>query len=218
MGASSSGDGFKVAPEDDGEVEARRIILAGGVKDILTAIPGLAERWGKTVLHCSYCHGYELNEAPIGVLGSTAMSFHQAMIIRDWGPTTLFTQSSLVLTADQRSALNRRDIAIEDTPISGLVGDGHELDAVRLTDDRLLHISGLYLAPRTEVVGDLAKGLGCNFEEGPTGSFISVDEQQFTSVPGVFAAGDAAATMGNATLAAAAGVKAGSAAHFSLVF
>lgn len=218
IGASQVEGGFRVAMSDGEVLSARRLILAGGVRDHLPDIPGLEERWGASVLHCPYCHGYELNAAPIGVLGDGPMAFHQAMLVRDWGPTTLFTQGSLDLSEEQRLALRGRNVAVEETPITELVGSGTELIAARLSDDRLCHISGLYVAPKTELIGNLVKSLGCDLEDGPTGRFIKVDEQQQTSVPGVFAAGDAAAPMANATLAAAAGVKAGSGAHFSLVF
>ncbi len=218
IGASATEGGFRVATGDGEILSARRIILAVGVKDHLPDIRGLKKRWGKSVLHCPYCHGYELDEAPIGVLGDSVLSFHQAMLVRDWGPATLFTQGTLDLNEEQRAALADRGVTIEDTPVAALLGEGDLLEAVRLEDDRRCAIAGLYVAPKTEIVGDLASSLGCQFEDGPTGRFISTDERQQTSVPGVFAAGDAAAPMSNATLAAAAGVKAGSGAHFSLIF
>ena len=218
IGTSAVEGGFRVAMGDGEVLAARRVVLAGGVRDRLPDIQGLKERWGKTVLHCPYCHGYELDEAPIGVLGESPMAFHQAMLVRDWGPTTLFTQGRLDLTQDQRVALSDRDVSIEETPVTALLGKGDAIDAVRLSDDRQCNIAGLFVASKTEVVGDLAKNLGCRLEDGPTGQFIATNEQQQTSVPGVFAAGDAAAPMSNATLAAAAGVKAGAGAHFSLIF
>lgn len=218
IGASAIDGGFSVAIDDGQVLIARRLILAGGVRDNLPDIPGMAERWGASVLHCPYCHGYELNEAPIGVFGNGPMAFHQAILVRDWGPTTLFVQGGLELSEEQFLALKSRDVVVEKTPIVELVGSGAELEAVRLSDGRLCDIAGLYVAPKTEIVGTLVKSLGCDLEDGPTGQFIKVDDQQQTSVPGVFAAGDAAAPMANATLAAAAGVKAGSGAHFSLIF
>jgi thioredoxin reductase len=218
IGASIIDGGFRVAMSDGEILNTRRLILAGGVSDHLPDIPGLKDRWGVSVLHCPYCHGYELDEAPIGVLGDGPMAFHQAMLVRDWGPTTLFTQGTLDLTDEQRSALGNRDVVIEETPITELFGGGTDLEAVRLSDDRMCSISGLYVAPKTKIQGNLHKSLGCGLEDGPTGQFIKVDEQQQTTVPGVFAAGDIAASMANATLAAAAGVRAGSGAHFSLIF
>ena len=140
------------------------------------------------------------------------------MLVRDWGPTTLFTQGTLALSKEQRDMLGLRDVSIEDVPIAELVGHGKSLEAVRLADGRLLQLSGLYVAPKTVVVGSLARDLGCDFEEGPTGRFIATDQFQKTSVPGVFAAGDAAAPVSNAMMSAAAGARAGIGAHASLIF
>jgi len=211
-------NGFRVTLADGGETTAQRIILATGVRDILPDIPGLRKRWGVSVLHCPYCHGYELNQRPLGVLAGGPMAFHQAMLVRDWGPTTLFTQGILDPTPEQIAALAARDVTVERIGIADLVGAGSELEAARLADGRSIAISGLFLAPTTVPASDLAERLGCAFEQGPTGPFIATNEQRMTSVPGVFAAGDAASPMPNATLAAAAGVLAAGAAHYSLIF
>lgn len=217
--AAECADGsFRVALENGDAVQAEKLILAGGIRDILPEIPGLTARWGVSVLHCPYCHGYELGQRPVGVLGTGENAFHQAMLVRDWGPTTLFAQGSLELSEDQKSALSKRDVRIEPNPVVELLGPGDALEAVRLADGQAASIAGLFVAPRTEIVGNLASELGCTVEEGPTGCFISVDAMQRTSVPGVFAAGDASAAMSNATLSAAGGVRAAAAAHHSLVF
>lgn len=209
---------FRIAQDDGAEVFGRRLILASGLRDRLPSIPGLEERWGVSVLHCPYCHGYELNQGPVGVLGEGELAFHQAMLVPDWGPTTLFIQGPMTLTEDQVSALTDRGVTIERTPVAELLGNGPALEAVRLADDRTVQLAGLFLAPKTEIAGNLATGLGCALENGPTGPFIAVDGRQQTSVPGVFAAGDVAALMSNATLSAASGVKAAAAAHHSLIF
>lgn len=195
-----------------------RIILAGGVRDHLPDIAGLENRWGTSVLHCPYCHGYELDCAPVGVLGVRDVSFHQTMLVRDWGPTTLFTQGTFALSKEQQDMLVARDISIEEMPIAELIGQDKTLEFVRLADGRTHQVSGLYIVPKTEVIGSLANDLGCDFEEGPTGSFIATDQFQKTSVPGVFAAGDAAAAVSNAIMSAAPGARAGISAHASLIF
>ena len=159
-----------------------------------------------------------MNCAPVGVLGASDIAFHQAMLVRDWGPTTLFTQGTLALSKEQRNMLVARDIPIEDVPIAELIGQDKTLESVRLTDGRMHQLSGLYVVPRTEVVGSFASDLGCDFDEGPTGSFIATDQFRKTSVPGVFAAGDAAAAVSNAMMSAAAGTRAGISAHAWLTF
>ncbi|MBJ3777349.1 NAD(P)/FAD-dependent oxidoreductase [Acuticoccus mangrovi] len=215
--AVATADGFAVALADGREITARSLILATGVRDILPTLPGLEERWGISVLHCPYCHGYELNQRPLGVLATSELALHQAMLVPDWGPTTLFTQDAFTPTAEQRAELAGRGVRIEPTPVAELLGPGSALEAVRLADGRTVALSGLFVAPRTEPVSDLAERLGCASKASPLGPIVSVDERQGTSVPGVFAAGDMAHPMANATLAAAAGVMAAGGAHYGLI-
>ncbi|WP_319518881.1 NAD(P)/FAD-dependent oxidoreductase [uncultured Martelella sp.] len=218
LSARREGSGFRVSLADGSDVSARRIVLAYGVRDSLPDLPGLAERWGASVLHCPYCHGYELNRQPLGVLARDEKAFHQAMMLPDWGPTTLFTGTAFRPTAEQMQSLKTREVQIEETPVAELIGTAPALEAVRLEDGRIIALAGLFLAPQTAPFSDIAAQLGCEMQDGPTGPYIVVDQMQATTVPGVFAAGDLASPMPNATLAAAAGVMAGSAAHRSLIF
>lgn len=216
--ASRKRQGFTVSLSVGEKVTARRLVLAYGVRDTLPDLPGLSERWGKSVLHCPYCHGYELNRQPVGVLARGELAMHQAMLLPDWGPTTLFTQGTFAPTPDQRQALAARGVRVEPVAIIGLVGPAPVLEAVRLADGREIPLAGLFLAPQTAAASGIGALLGCEAKDGPTGLYLAVDGMQATSVPGVFAAGDLANPMANATLAAAAGVMAGASAHRSLIF
>ncbi|WP_152048305.1 NAD(P)/FAD-dependent oxidoreductase [Aureimonas psammosilenae] len=218
VAARRDGGGFTVSLAAGSEITARRLVFAYGVRDTLPDLPGLAERWGVSVLHCPYCHGYELDRQPVGVLARNEMAFHQAMLLPDWGPTTLFTQGKFLPTGDQRQALDARGARVETTPVTALLGPSPVLEAVQLADGRTIPLAGLFVAPLTLPSSDLANRLGCATRDGPTGPYLEVDAMQATTVPGVFAAGDLASPMPNATLAAAAGVMAGAAAHRSLVF
>lgn len=140
------------------------------------------------------------------------------MLVSDWGPTTLFTQGAFVPTHEQSAMLSARGVTVEQTPVAALVGAAPALEAVCLADGRTAALCGLFIAPRTVPACDLPERLGCVFDDGPTGPYLSVDERQQTSVPGVFAAGDVARPMANATLAAAAGVIAAAGAHHSLIY
>lgn len=208
-------DGFRVVLDDRTEPRAKRLILAIGVRDELPALPGLAERWGQTVVHCPYCHGYEL-EGPLGVLASQPGSLHQAMLVPDWGPTTLFTQGALALDDTEAARLAARNVRIEHERVTELLGDAPRLEGVRLESGRIVPLRGLFVASRTTLASPLAEQLGCALEEGPQGPLIQVDGMNQTTVPGLFAAGDAAMHFSNATRAAASGVMAGVAAHRSL--
>eukprot|EP01037_Dinobryon_pediforme_P028490 gene28490-31790_t len=199
------------------ELRAKRLVLATGVTDILPDIPGMAERWGETVLHCPYCHGYEVRDHALGIIANHPMSAHQAALIPDWGPAIYFTQGMYEPDPEQAALLAKRGVAIERTPVIALLGEVPSLRAVELADGRMIEVAAVFTAPRTRQTSAVAEDLGCALEEGPTGRFIKVDAWGLTSVPGVYAAGDATSPMHNATVASASGVLAGIGAHQSLV-
>ena len=210
--------GFEVVFEDGGSVLASRLILASGLEDRLPDIPGLQAHWGKAVVHCPYCHGYELRDRELGVLATSEMALHLAAMIPDWGATTLFTQGQHTPDAETRAHLYSRGVRIENTPVVEIIGDGEHLSHVRLSDGRTIETGGLYVGPKVEVTCPLAASLGLDTEETPLGNCLRVDEFKATSRPGVFAAGDISNPMQNATLAISSGMIAGVGAHRSLIF
>ncbi len=197
---------FRVGME---RVQARRLILATGVQDELPAVPGLAERWGRTVFHCPYCHGYEADAGPIGIIAASALALHHGLMLPDWGPTTLFLNDSYAPSDEDRAAMIRRGTRIEPVPISHIAGEAE----VVLQDGRTWRMNTLFTQPRVTLSSPIAEQLGCRIEAGPMGPFIWVDEFKATSVPHVFACGDSARAAGNVTLAVADGVMAALAAH-----
>lgn len=209
---------FHVELADGSRSRARRLILATGIRDRLPALPGLQARWGISVLHCPYCHGYEVGGRRLGVLATHALSIHQAILIPDWGPTTWFTQGIVEPNEEEAALLRARQVSIERTPVAQVLGDVPAIEALRLVDGRVVPIEALFVGARTEMASDLAVQLGCALDEGPLGPVIHVDAFKETTVPGVFAAGDASTAMTNATFASASGVAAGVGAHRSLVF
>lgn len=211
--AAAIEEGFIVGLANGGERRSRRLVLATGVIDELPAIPGMAERWGATVLHCPYCHGYEVRNLPLGVIAAHPMSVHQAILIPDWGPTTYFTQGQFELEPAELQAFVARGIAVEQSPVVELLGDAPALSGVRLADGRIVELAAVFTAPRTRPAAPLAAMLDCAHEDGPTGPYVKVDQWGAITVPGVWAAGDAATPMHNATLASAVGVLAGIGAH-----
>lgn len=204
-------DDFTVATDDGGQHRGRRLILALGVTDELPALPGLAERWGKSVFLCPYCHAYELPPGPIGVIATAPISRHQAEMVHEWGPVTFFTNGAC--DPDQPDLL-RRGIVIDPTPVAAIEG-GSDL---RLADGRLLSFSGLFIASRHVPASTLWSDLGCAAEELATGVQLRTDSFRETSVPGVFACGDVARSPHSLSLAVGDGAWAGGMAHRSLVF
>ena len=211
--------GHKFAVElDGGEThDASRLILATGVTDDLSALPGLEERWGISVLHCFYCHGYEVAGRRLGILATSERSFQTAMLLPDWSEhITLFTNGQLTLNAEQRTALDKRGVIVETQPVDVLLGTPPALSALRLRDGRTIALDAIFTAPRTRMTSPLAEELGCQFEDGPSGPFIRTEADKQTTVQGVYAAGDAARPGHNASWAAGDGVTAGISAHQSL--
>lgn len=214
-------DGARIAPDGRFEfgvgnqtISAGRLILAFGVRDELPAVPGLAERWGRSVFHCPYCHGYELDAGRIGIIASSALAQHHAIMLPDWGTTTLFLNGAYTPTEEELAALTQRGTQVERTPIERIDGFADVL----LQDGRRLSMNGLFTQPRTSLGSAVAQQLGCALDDGPMGPFIKVGATQETSVPNVFACGDAARAAGSVALAVGDGVMAGFGAHRSTMF
>jgi thioredoxin reductase len=211
-------DGFELDLASGSTIAASRLVLATGVVDELPDIPGLRERWGVTVLHCPYCHGYEVADRRFGVLATGETSAHQAQLVTDWSADVTFFTNGFAVDSDQRDALATRGVRIEERRVVALVGDTPELSGVQLEDGETIAIDAMFIGLRTRLASPLAEQLGCEIEEGPFGPMIRTDPRKVTTVPGVFAAGDVARVPPNATLAAADGVIAGGSAHQSIVF
>lgn len=202
---------FKVTTPSE-TLQAKRLVLATGVVDELPAIEGLAERWGRGVFHCPYCHGYELDKGRIGVLAIGPMVVHQAMLLSDWGSVTLFLNRAFELDEAQSKMLADRSVEVERMPVARLSG----LATVELTDGRRVELNGLFTATSTRMSSPLAEQLGCAFDTGPTGPFIRHSEFFETTIEGVFACGDAARMFGNIAIAVGDGGLAGAMAHQSM--
>lgn len=212
--AQGTRDAFTVTNADGTSYEGRRLLFATGVSDALPEVEGIAERWGKSVFHCPYCHGYELDQGRIGVIATGPMSLHQALLLPEWGEVTLLTNGAIEPDGDQRAQLSARGVTIEDQPIVRLEGHAD----VRITDGRLLLFSGLFTATRTSLPSPLAEGLGCILEETALGLQIQTEATKETSIPGAFACGDAARAPHSVSLAVGDGAWAGAQVHRSLVF
>lgn len=207
-------DEFTVKTSDGKSHRGRRILLATGVADQLPAVEGLAERWGKSVFHCPYCHGYELGQGRIGIVGASPISIHQAELLTDWGDVTLLVNGAVDLNQETRSTLKRRGVTIEETPIDRI--DGHA-DAV-MADGRRLGFAGLFVATRTSPSSPLAEAMGCTLEETPMGIQVRTDAESKTSITGVFACGDVARAPHSVSLAVGNGAMAGAQVHRSLLW
>ncbi|MFT7772342.1 NAD(P)/FAD-dependent oxidoreductase [Roseateles sp.] len=211
VAARRQGEGFEV---DVGgtTLRARRLVLATGVVDELPPVEGLAQRWGRTVFHCPYCHGYELDGGAVGVLASSPLSMHHALMLPDWGPTTLLLNGAFEPDAEQARALAARGVPVEAVPVARII----DAMTVVLADGRRLEFAGLFTATRTRMASPLAEQLGCEFEQGAAGPYLRRTMME-TTVRGVFACGDAAMPFANVAIAVGDGAMTGAATHRSLI-
>lgn len=212
--AAGAKDDFTVTTAAGARHRGRRLLFALGVSDELPAIEGLAERWGRSVFHCPYCDGYELDRGRLGVIAASPMSVHQARMVKEWGTVTLFTNGAFTPDAATRATFAEEGIALEETPLARLEGHAE----VVLADGRRLAFAGLFTAPRNRPSSPVAEALGCALEETPFGTQIGTSDAKETSIPGAFACGDAARVPHSLTLAIADGAWAGMHLHRSLVF
>jgi thioredoxin reductase len=215
--ARVQGEGFLVTLANGDAMEARKLVLAFGLRDKLPEIPGLQQRWGKTVLHCPYCHGIEFSDRRLGVLYRTPMSVHQAFLIAEWGPTTLYLNGARIAPEDTKM-LAARGVNIEPAKVLGLGGEHPALSSVVLEGGSKSHAEALYISPQSYLSSPLAEQLGAAIKDGPLGPLIVTDDDKLTTVPGVYAAGDIARAPHAIGLAVADGVMAGTSAHRALVF
>ncbi|MBG0833242.1 NAD(P)/FAD-dependent oxidoreductase [Planomonospora sp. ID67723] len=215
--------GFRVVLEDGRTVVADRLLVTTGLVDELPEVPGVAELWGRDVLHCPYCHGWEVRDQPIGVLATGPLAVHQALLWRQWSKdVTLFLHDAPPLGDDEREQLTARGVAVLDGEVTGLEMTGGRLTGVRLAGDRVIPRRALVVTPRLTARSGILTGLGLETTEQEMGghsigSYIAADPSGATKVPGVWVAGNVANLTEQVIGAAAAGVRAAAAINADLV-
>jgi thioredoxin reductase len=181
--------GFRVRLADGSQLRARRVLVATGLRDELPEIPGVRERWGRDLLHCPYCHGYEVRDQPLGVLGGTPEAVQHALLIRQWSPdVTLFPHTD-VLSPEQREQLSARDIRIVEGVVARLVVDNDRLHGVELVGGTVIPRTAVFVRPRFVPNAELLTSLGCAMDEH---GWVVHDPAGRTTVAGVWVAGNAA--------------------------
>ena len=139
--------GFVVSLDDGETLTARRLLIATGATDELPSIPGLQERWGRDFLHCPYCHGWEVRDQPLGVLGTGPSSVEHAQLIRQWSDDLIFFAHTYELTDTEREQLEARGIRIVDAEVRGIVVEEDRLRGVVLGDGRTVERAALFIRP-----------------------------------------------------------------------
>ncbi|GAA1340851.1 NAD(P)/FAD-dependent oxidoreductase [Catellatospora bangladeshensis] len=214
------GDGFAVALADGRSVRARRLLVTTGLVDRLPDVPGLRARWGRDVLHCPYCHGWEVRDRAIGVLADGPMAVHQALLFRQWSDdVTLFAHTAPAPTGEQAERLAARGIAVVEGEVTSLVVERDRLVGLRLADGSAVAREALAVAPRVEARAGFLAALGLPVAEHPSGlgEHVPADPTGRTGVPGVWVAGNVTDPAAQVVAAAAASATAAARINADLV-
>jgi thioredoxin reductase len=203
---------LEVVLDDGARPTARRVLVATGLHDELPTIPGLRERYGRDVLHCPYCHGYEVRDRRLGVVGGAPNSLHQVQLVRQWTQDVVFFPAGMPLTTDQREQLVARAIGVVDGDVTGVLIEDDALAGVEIDGARVVRRDAVFIAPRFLPNTDLLGRLGCTLDE--TGSVVAPGGR--TSIPGVWVAGNVSNLRAQVITAAGEGSAAAIALHSDL--
>lgn len=219
------GEGFAVRLAGGRTVHARQLVVATGLKDELPPVAGLAERFGRDVLHCPYCHGWEVRDRAFGVLATTSMSVHQALVVSQWSKDVvlfLHTVPEEELTGEDRRRLAAAGVDVVAGEVAALVVEDDRLTGVRLAaggpgEGEAHDREVLFVAPRAVPQTDLPARLGAEMTQTPFGAYPVVDARGLTTVPGLWAAGNASGFAEQVVNAASRGYRAGAAINGELL-
>ena len=220
LGARRTTDGFEVTVDNAAPITARRLLVTTGLVDELPDLPGVRERWGRDVLHCPYCHGWEIRDQPVAILGTGEHAVHQALLFRQWtSDLVLFTHTAPALTDGQTEQLAARDIRVVTGTVASLEVADDRLTGVRLTDGTVVARRAVVVSPRFVASAGVLTSLGLGTTDHPlgVGEFVAADPTGLTPVPGVWVAGNVTDLTAQVVVAAAAGATAAGAINADLI-
>lgn len=207
VGGKKTENGFSINTEKGKIYEAKKLIFASGVKDMMPGIEGFTECWGISVIHCPYCHGYEVKHEKTGILANGDFAFHYAQLIRNWTKElTIFTNGKSTLTQEQINKITRHNIPVIEKEIAYLSHINGNVQQVVFKDNSVFNIKAIYARPDFEQHCKIPEILGCEMTEQ---GHIKVDMFQKTSIKNIFACGDNASPMRSVANAVATGNFAG---------
>ncbi|WP_426481853.1 NAD(P)/FAD-dependent oxidoreductase [Chryseobacterium sp. R2ACT005] len=215
MKTVKSTEGFEIETSSDEKFHAKKLILASGVKDVMPDIPGFAECWGISVIHCPYCHGYEVKNETTGILSNGEMAYEFSKLIFNLTKNlTLFTNGKAVLTDEQTEKLKQNKIMLNEDEIEEIKHENGSIQKIIFKNRKEVSLQALYAKIPFEQNLNVSDDLGCELTEQ---GFIKVDMMQKTNVPGVFACGDNVTMMRSVANAVAQGNFAGAVVNKELV-
>lgn len=208
--------GFEIQTDVGQTFKARKLIFATGIKDIMPAIAGFAECWGISVIHCPYCHGYEVRNEPTGIFGNGEYAYEFSGFILNWTKhLSVFTNGPSSLSRDQTSKLRSRNINVVENEIEELIHTNGYLDKIIFKDGASTAIRAIYTRPAFEQHCSIPKTLGCDLTDD---GYIKIDQFQKTSVEGIFACGDNTTRMRSVANAVAMGALAATVVNKEIIF
>lgn len=215
VGAEKTTSGFKITTENGENFATKKLVFATGVKDIMPAIKGAEACWGISMIHCPYCHGYEVRNEKTGILANGEAAFEFSKLINNWTKElTVFTNGKSTLTAEQSSKLEAHGISVNEQEIKSFEHTNGFMEEVYFKDGSNLKLKAMYAKLPFVQHSDLPEKLGCELTEP---GFILVDPFQKTTVPGVYACGDNVTQMRSVANAVAAGTLTGAMLNKELV-
>ncbi len=200
--------GFAITTQNNNVFKARKIIFATGLKDIMPNINGFSECWGISIIHCPYCHGYEIRNEKTGILANGAIAFHYALLISNWSKDlTIFTNGKPTFTQEQTQKIKRNNILIIEKKITSLEHNEGQLENIVFSDKSIIRLKAIYAKPYFEQHCKIPEKIGCEITEQ---GILKVDMFQETTVKDIFACGDTASPLRAISYAIATGSIAGS--------
>lgn len=207
--------GFEISTHSKQRFSAKKLIFATGVRDLMPAIDGFASCWGISVIHCPYCHGYEVRGQKTGILGNGEYGWEFSKMIHHWTKDlTLYTNGPSGLSTEQKEALHKHNIPIIEKEIDRLHHNQGRVESIVFKDGSQSPLSALYARAAFEQHCDIPQKLGCELDEN---GYIKVGYMPTTSVPGVYACGDNTTQMRAVSNAVAQGTFAGAALNKELI-
>jgi len=215
VAAAGENNAFEITTETGEVYQGSKLLFATGVKDLMPPLNGFAECWGISILHCSYCHGYEVAHQEFGILANGDMAFELVKLLQNWSPTlTVLTNGKADFTSDQQQILQKLSVQVLENEIESFTHENGQLQHVNFKDSSSHRLNVLFARPTFAQHCPLPQDLGCALTEM---GHLKVDLMQKTSVPGIFAAGDAVTMFRTVSFAVATGTMAGAAVNKELI-
>ncbi|KIO78321.1 pyridine nucleotide-disulfide oxidoreductase [Pedobacter lusitanus] len=179
---------FELTTQSGKVFSAKKVLFATGLKDMMPAIPGFADCWAISILHCPYCHGYEVKKQKTGILANGDRAFHYVQLVSNLtDKLTIFTNGKAAFNADQYQSIQKNNIQIVEQKIDLIEHDGGKISGIRLEDGTVYQLNALYSGPAFEQHCKIPVKLGCELTEL---GLLKTDDFRQTNIPGIYACGD----------------------------